>query len=206
MTENGSAMSDHTETTGTGGLVDRAAAAFTAYQDGDRQQMGVLVDLLTPLLWHTVRGQGLSGPRAEDAVQTAWLRLVEHAESISSPRAVVAWLITTVRRESWRSAKTAGREVGEVDSLPEPMSVEPSPEDAALMRERDVLLWRHLATLGERCQHLLRVIAFAERPDYATIAETLGMPVGSIGPTRGRCLERLRRSLATDPEWDGGSG
>src|SRR5688572_24656891 len=107
------------------GLVDRAAAAFAAYKEGDRAQMGVLVDILTPLLWHTVRGQGLNGPAAEDAVQTAWLKLVEHTDRIESPRAVVAWLMTTVRRESWRSGKAAGREEGDLDSLPEPMSADP---------------------------------------------------------------------------------
>lgn len=190
------------------GLVDRAAAAFAAYQAGDRQEMGVLVDMLTPLLWHTARGQGLSGPRAEDAIQTTWLRLVEHADRIDSPRAVVAWLMTTLRRESWRSAKASGREepAEELEARLPAMAAEPSPEEAAVLRERQVVLWRHLATLGERCQHLLRVIAFADRPDYAQIAEALGMPVGSIGPTRGRCLDRLRRSLGADPEWDGGRG
>lgn len=206
MTETGSEVSGHQASTGAGsgpGLVDRAAAAFAAYKEGDRAQMGVLVDILTPLLWHTVRGQGLSGPAAEDAVQTAWLKLVEHADRIESPRAVVAWLMTTVRRESWRSGKAAGREEGDIDALPEPMSPEPGPEAAAVLRQQEKVLWRNLARLGERCQHLLRVIAFADRPDYATIAETLGMPVGSIGPTRGRCLQSLRRFLGEDPEWDG---
>lgn len=189
---------------GASSLVERAARAFSAYQEGDRQRMGELVDLLTPLLWHTARGQGLSPTRAEDVVQTAWLRLVEHAAAIASPGAVVAWLITTVRRESWRTGKAAGREGVDLDEVPEAMSPEPSPEDAAILHARQVVLWRHLAGLNERCQHLLRVVAFAERPDYATIAETLGMPIGSIGPTRGRCLDALQRSLDSDPRWDGG--
>ena len=57
--------------------------------------------------------------------------------------------------------------------------------------------------LPERCRRLLRVIAFADRPDYAAVAEALGMPVGSIGPTRGRCLAKLRAQLAADPAWEG---
>lgn len=185
-------------------LVDHAAAAFTAYQAGERAQMGELVDLLTPLLWHTARGAGLSGAAAEDVVQTAWLRLVENADRITTPRAVVSWLLTTVRRESWRTAKAGTREDGDLDFIPEPVSRDPDPAVSTVLRERERVLWRHLAQLGERCQHLLRVIAFADKPDYASIAQTLGMPVGSIGPTRGRCLANLRQSLRKDPDWDGG--
>ena len=62
-------------------------------------------------------------------------------------------------------------------------------------------LWTHIHALSPRCQALLRVIAYSTRPDYATISAALGMPVGSIGPTRGRCLATLRRSLASDPAW-----
>ena len=66
----------------------------------------------------------------------------------------------------------------------------------------DRLVWHHFASLPERCKSLLRVIAFAERPDYAAVAQSLGMPVGSIGPTRGRCLAKLRQALTTDPRWE----
>jgi len=67
--------------------------------------------------------------------------------------------------------------------------------------ESDDVLWRHVAELPERCRALLRVVAFAAKPDYAQIARALGMPVGSIGPTRGRCLAKLRLALAADPRW-----
>lgn len=187
------------------GLVDRAAAAFTAYLGGDRQQMGRLVDLLTPLLWHAARGQGLAGPTAEDVVQTAWLRLVDHAERIDSPRAVTAWLLTTVRREAWRASRRTGREdfsdPEREGDRPDPT---PRPDETVVVGEQHRVLWRHVTALSPRCQHLLRVIAFADRPDYATVAQTLGMPVGSIGPTRGRCLASLREALAQDPSWEGG--
>jgi len=63
------------------------------------------------------------------------------------------------------------------------------------------VLWRNVAKLPERCQQLLRVVAFAERPDYGALSVALGMPVGSIGPTRGRCLAKLRTMLSADPEW-----
>ena len=71
-----------------------------------------------------------------------------------------------------------------------------------LRSDGDARLWHHLAELPERCRALLRVIAFADRPDYAAVAKSLGMPVGSIGPTRGRCLAKLRLQLANDPTWE----
>ncbi len=80
-------------------------------------------------------------------------------------------------------------------------SEDDQPERVALATAAQRVLWRNVAKLSERCRQLLRVIAFAERPDYATLSSALGMPVGSIGPTRGRCLAKLRMLLASDPEW-----
>lgn len=182
-------------------LATRAAAAFSAYRDGEVRAMDELVDLLTPVLWHTARAQGVSGPVAQDAVQTAWLRLVENAERIKDSQAVMGWLIVTVRRETWRVHKAHGREDHEIDeNLPDSI---PDPSALALRREGHRVLWRHFQNLPEKCQALLRVIAFADRPDYAAVSEALKMPVGSIGPTRGRCLAKLRAALSDDPAWGG---
>ena len=185
-------------------LASRAGAAFAAYQAGDRERMGELVDLVTPILWHTARAQRVGHDQAEDIVQTTWLRLVQHAESIHDPRAVLAWLIVTAKRESWRVMKDSGR----LQPLPETEDAEDGqpdpvggPETAALASIEGRELWRHIETLPERCRSLLRVVAFSDRPDYSTVAQALGMPVGSIGPTRGRCLAKLRLLLDTDPHW-----
>jgi DNA-directed RNA polymerase specialized sigma24 family protein len=62
-------------------------------------------------------------------------------------------------------------------------------------------LWRHLQRLPERCRELLRIVAMVDRPDYDDVAAALGMPRGSIGPTRGRCLSKLRAMLIADPAW-----
>lgn len=179
----------------------QAAAAFTAYRDGDREQLRVLVGLLTPLLWHTARAQRAPQQIAEDAIQTAWVRLVDAAGTISDPRGVVSWLVVTVKRETWRLLRLAGREAAPDSGLPDVVEAT-TPEDAVLASEQQRVLWRHVADLSERCRALLRVIAFAPVPDYAGVAASLGMPVGSIGPTRGRCLAKLRAALLSDPGWE----
>jgi DNA-directed RNA polymerase specialized sigma24 family protein len=113
---------------------------------------------------------------------------------------VLQWLLVAARRESWRVVKRVERaepkEIEDDDVVVAPREL---PEERA---DEDNRLWAHIAQLPERCQALLRVIAFADRPDYAAVAKALGMPIGSIGPTRGRCLAKLRLQLANDPSWE----
>ncbi|MDP9091664.1 MAG: sigma-70 family RNA polymerase sigma factor [Actinomycetota bacterium] len=184
-------------------LASRAAALFTAFRNGDEAKMGELVVLLTPIIWHTVRAQRLDHQSAEDVLQSTWLAFVRGAHAISEPQAVLQWLIVTARREAWRVVKREDRVEAkdfEADELVAPRH--DIPEDLVLRSDGDGRLWQHIARLPPRCQALLRVIAFADRPDYAAVAQALGMPVGSIGPTRGRCLAKLRLQLATDPGWE----
>lgn len=121
------------------------------------------------------------------------------AEPRSSIRAVGGWLTTTARREAWRVSSRARRDVPVADEqlnlrIPDQRSAELSAVEADEARR----LWRAVGTLSERCQRLLRIVAFEERPDYARIANDLQMPVGSIGPTRGRCLDKLRRAITEE--------
>ena len=181
-------------------LAARAATLFRGFRGGDEACMGELVALLTPILWHTARAQRLDREAAEDVVQQSWLALVRSADSITDPQAVLQWLLVSTRREAWRVVRRADR-VDPTD-FDDDQIVAPAadlPEARTLRRDEDNRLWRHIAALPERCQALLRVIAFADRPDYAAVARALGMPVGSIGPTRGRCLAKLRLHLAADP-------
>lgn len=182
------------------GLGTRAGKAFAAYRNGDRERLSELVDIVTPVLWNAARSQGANPTTCEDAVQTAFLQLVDRAESIHEPAAVLGWLVVVVKRETWRLARGSRREIG-VEEVPEAPAQQLDPEAQSILSERQRVLWRHVATLTPRCQELLRVIAFADRPDYAAIAESLGMPVGSIGPTRGRCLQKLRTTLGADTGW-----
>lgn len=187
------------------GLATRAGRLFAAYREGDEAVMAELVRTLTPILWHTVRAVRLDAAAAEDVLQTVWMTLVRKADTISEPQAVLQWMVVTTRREAWRVAKAAARvrpedfdsAVGQ-DQTPSTESV----EDDVAAADTGSRLWRHIQKLPDRCQALLRVIAFADRPDYAELARTLGMPQGSIGPTRGRCLAKLRLALAADPAWE----
>ncbi|WP_420113224.1 RNA polymerase sigma factor [Pseudactinotalea sp.] len=181
-------------------LAVRAGRAFAAYRAGESGRMAEVVQLLNPVLWRTARSQGTDAETAADVVQVAWLRLVEHADRVADPQALLKWLIVTVRRECWRRTGRDRRQVPtELDH--ETPSLDLSPEALAELDEDQRVLWTHVATLSERCRALLQVIAFADRPDYATISTALGMPVGSIGPTRGRCLDTLRRALRSDTSW-----
>jgi RNA polymerase sigma factor (sigma-70 family) len=184
-------------------LASRAAALFTAFRAGEEAKVGELVSLLTPILWHTVRAQRLDRESTEDVLQTTWLALIRSSDSIAEPQAVLQWLIVSARREAWRVVKQSDRvEPKDFDSDAVVAPAADVPEHAVLRSDDDGRLWKHIAQLPERCQALLRVIAFADRPDYAAVAKALGMPVGSIGPTRGRCLAKLRLQLANDPGWE----
>jgi RNA polymerase sigma factor (sigma-70 family) len=182
------------------GLGTLAGRAFAAYRAGERERLAELVELVTPVLWNAARSQGAQPGTCEDAVQTAFLQLVDRADAIKEPAAVLGWLVVVVKREVWRLSRGARREFG-VEEVPEGPSQQLDPEAQSILTERQRLLWQHISTLTPRCQELIRVIAFADRPDYAAIAESLGMPVGSIGPTRGRCLQKLRTVLGSDPGW-----
>lgn len=174
-------------------LVSRAAVAFTDYRNGVPGSIDVLVKLVTPVLWHTARACGLGNAESEDAVQQTFVVLVRQSHTITDPQAVVRWLTVTLRRQAWRD-RAAGRLQG-AEPTDADLPSQPSAEALALLGDEQRRLWEQVTKLPERCRKLLRVIAFAPRPDYAALAEELGMPMGSIGPTRGRCLAKLRREL-----------
>jgi RNA polymerase sigma factor (sigma-70 family) len=184
---------------------DRAtwlAACLDRARAGDREALDEIVAQLNPLLWRVVRDQGLGAEEAADVVQTTWLEFLRRMEEIRSPQALAAWLVTAARREAWHVRGRARREVADphpvLEGVPDP---EPALDERLLTDERDRSLWRHFQQLTPRCRELLRIVAHVERPDYEAVAEALAMPRGSIGPTRGRCLAKLRELLLADPLW-----
>lgn len=172
---------------------------------GDQGAWDGLVERYHRLVWAVIRSYRLDAADAADVSQTTWLRLVEHLGSLRDPDRVGAWLATTARREALRLARQRRAELdrvsGDADLQLLPSAV-PLIEDALLRSEDDAALWRALRQLDDRCQRLLRCLAAAPPPRYDEIADALGMPVGSIGPTRGRCLDRLRKFLL-DAGWAG---
>jgi RNA polymerase sigma factor (sigma-70 family) len=160
---------------------------------GDQAAWDTLVDRFASLLWSIARAHRLSDADAADVVQTTWLKLVENLGRIKDPDRLPGWLATTARHECLRQIRRGDRERPTDE---EPWQGEPAPgsgvDAALLLEERNATLWRALATLSEQCRQLLRVLMATPPPSYAEVSAALDMPVGSIGPTRQRCLGRLR--------------
>jgi RNA polymerase sigma factor (sigma-70 family) len=169
---------------------------------GRREDLDGIVVELTPLLWHVARAQGVDRATCEDVVQTAWLTLLKHLGSIHTPQALTAWLVTVTKREALRLRRSNDREESTTDDVLETLTGTASAVDAPLLAdEQQAVLWRLIGELPPRCRELIRVIAYTDRPSYEAISQALGMPHGSIGPTRGRCLAKLRFLLLSSPEW-----
>jgi RNA polymerase sigma factor (sigma-70 family) len=180
-------------------VADRSVAQLlTAAGEGSQAAWDELVGRYERLVWSVARSHRLSTADAADAVQTTWLRLVEHLGAIHEPERLGAWLATTARRESLRIVGRRKREQhdgadDELEALPDDAV---GVEEAMLGSERDAVVLRAVRRLDPRCQRLLRVLAASPPPRYEAVAEAFGMPIGSIGPTRGRCLHRLKDALA----------
>jgi RNA polymerase sigma factor (sigma-70 family) len=163
---------------------------------GDRSAWESLVDRFSGLVWATARSHRLNDADAADVLQTTWLRLLEHLDGLRNPDAVGGWLVTTAHHECLRVLRRQARQVPTQDDRI-PQDTVPGTLDAKLlMDERDSALWRSFAKLSARCQALLRMLAADPAPSYADVSLALAMPVGSIGPTRSRCLQSLRRAVA----------
>jgi RNA polymerase sigma factor (sigma-70 family) len=174
----------------------RAAAA------GDQAAWNEIVERFQGLVWATARAHRLPRADAADVAQTVWLRLVENLDRIREPARLGAWIATTARHECLRHIRLNGRELpsDEVDVFESP--ADDSPALALLTGERDGALWRAFARLSERCQALLRLLVSLDEPSYEAIGAALEMPVGAIGPTRMRCLEKLRTMVVLDPAFE----
>lgn len=169
-----------------------------AARGGDEAAWHQIVDRHARLVWSVVRGFRLGEAEASDVAQTVWLRLVENLPRVRDPAGLPGWLATTARRESIRALRRAQREVPSEHVLDDAASArdEDAPEWHLLATDRQREVWRAVSTLSTRCQLLLRALAYAADSSYAEISIALGMPIGSIGPTRSRCLQHLEAALA----------
>jgi RNA polymerase sigma factor (sigma-70 family) len=174
------------------GLVARA-------RNGDKQAWDALVERYAPLVWSICRRHRLDGADADDVGQSVWLKLVEHLDRIRDPAALPGWLATTTRRECWGVLRaTCGLEAAgyalEAESIPDQQSG--TAEDELLLAERHAALREAFARLPPSCQRLMSLLIEDPPVPYAAISDRLGIAVGSIGPTRARCLGRLRQDPA----------
>jgi RNA polymerase sigma factor (sigma-70 family) len=167
--------------------------------DGDSDAWNEIVRRFSAMVWAVARGHRLSAADAADVSQTTWLRLVEHLDRIEHPERIGAWLATTARHESLRVLRVASRQIPSSDdvSFEAALPTMDSPERALVTAERDRELWELISQLPTRCQLILQLLSGDEPLSYAELGAVLDMPVGSIGPTRQRCLEHLRRETAS---------
>jgi RNA polymerase sigma factor (sigma-70 family) len=166
---------------------------------GERSAWDELVDRYSPLIWSICHRWQLDRTDAEDVGQAVWLRLVEQLGNIRDPAALPGWLATTTQRECSRIRRSrcrlaAGGQVPDAENLPDEQAA--TAEDVLFMAERHAALRAAFTDLPANCQQLLTLLTTEPPTSYAEISVKLGIPVGSIGPSRSRCLDRLRRHPA----------
>ncbi len=172
-----------------GQLVRRAA-------EGDRWAWDRLVDQYARLIWAMTRDFKLTESDAADVAQATWLRLLEHIDRIEQPARLGSWLATTARRECLRSLAARKKVVPVDDDTAFNGAVTDLAIDERLLAdERAQAVREAVSCLPQRWQRLLELLMADPPASYAEISDQLGLPVGSIGPTRGRCLARLRMLL-----------
>lgn len=159
---------------------------------GEQRAWDRLVQRYGRLVWAVARGYDVSSADASDLSQTVWLRLLENLDRIKDPERLGSWLATTTRREAIRLLRRRGREVLDEHQEDESDQGRDGPEESAVIADEYAQMRAALGRLPERCRRLLRVIAASDETNYGEVAAALDMPMGSIGPTRSRCLEKLR--------------
>jgi RNA polymerase sigma factor (sigma-70 family) len=168
-------------------------------RNSDKQAWDALVKRYAPLIWSICRRYQLSGADADDVGQTVWLYLVDQLDRLRDPAALAGWLATTTQRECLRVRRAAQRgqasgHVPDAEDIPDEHAA--IAEDELLAAERHAALREALTHLPPRCQQLLVLLLEDPPLPYAQISARLGIPAGSIGPSRARCLNKLRRHPA----------
>jgi RNA polymerase sigma factor (sigma-70 family) len=170
----------------------------TRATNDDKQAWDALVERYAPLIWSICRRHRLSDADAQDVGQSVWLQLVDHLDQVRDPAALPGWLATTTQRECARILRAACRPRAAGYRL----DAENIPADQAqvaeqlLTAERHAALLEALAYLSPCCQELIALLIQDPPVPYITISARLGIPIGSIGPNRSRCLDRIRRHPA----------
>jgi RNA polymerase sigma factor (sigma-70 family) len=181
------------------GTLDVAELVRRAAQ-GDRAAWERLVDQYSRLIWAMTRDFKLAESDAADVVQATWLRLLEHINRIEYPERIGSWLATTARHECLRHLAAGKRVVlveDDHDAFSTAAGQQPDIDEGLLAEERAQAVRAAMSALPSRSQQLLELLMADPPVSYTEISDQLGVPIGSIGPTRGRCLDRLRLMLQT---------
>ncbi len=182
-------------------LADAPVADLVAgARGGDQRAWDAIVERFAPLVWSICRRYRLNAADADDAGQAVWLQLVDQIGRIRDPAALPGWLATTTRRECGRLVRAARRAqpsgyVLDAGAIPDERAATAA-DDELLASERHAALRQALAQLPASCRDLLALLAEDPPLPYAQISARLGVPVGSIGPSRSRCLDKLRNHPA----------
>lgn len=173
-----------------------------ACRRGDQLAWEKLIRRYQRLIYAIPLRAGLDEDQAAEIFQDVFATLFQKLNDIEEPEKLQAWLVTTARRKTWRtiskaqrprSGSTAEEQAKEAATIADQT---PLPDEQLLMLEEQHLIRLALASMDERCRTLLQMLFYSpESPSYAEIAAKLGIPEGSIGPTRARCLAKLLRLL-----------
>jgi len=174
-------------------LNDLVAAAA----EGDQAAWSDLVSRFRGRVIRVARGHGLDAHQADDVAQETWLRLYRNLGNVRDPFSLGAWIETTARRESLRVLAGRRREELTGDDVGIDLPALDGTDDAVL-EERKAALARGLMKLNGRQRALMQSLLVEPAPSYADVSVRVGIPIGSIGPTRGRCVRRLRQELAPE--------
>jgi RNA polymerase sigma factor (sigma-70 family) len=174
------------------------ADLVTRARNGDQQAWDVLVERYAPLIWAICRHYRLSRADAEDVGQRIWLQFVNHLDTIRDPAALPGWLTTTTRRECNRVVRAARgpQAAGQLldENIPDKQTK--TAEQELLAAERHAALREAFTCLSPSRQQLMALLIQDPPVPYTEISARLGIPVSSIGPTRSRCLDQIRRHPA----------
>jgi len=168
-----------------------------AARAGGADAWNALVDRFSGRVRAVARSYRLGQADADDVYQLTFLRLVANLDAIREPDRVGAWLVTTASHECLRLLRRAGRQApGDDDWEDDLVDAGPDIDVGVLTSERHRALWEAMSGLSAPCQRLLRFLTADPAPSYQEVAAVLDMPIGSIGPTRQRCLKHLRAQFA----------
>jgi RNA polymerase sigma factor (sigma-70 family) len=170
--------------------------------DGDHQSWTGLVEHFSRMIAAVARAHRLNEADAADVAQETWLRLLENLGDLREPACVGSWLATTARRECLRVLRTSDRQISAGDDIDDYVDTDEPLDTDLVLAERDAELWEAFERLRPSDQKLLRLLMDDTKVSYRQISTELGIPIGSIGPTRARALQRLREELDPDESFN----